>query len=280
MKTPKKKVPAAISGQTRARRRNDFADLLFQAVDHSSDLITMADLEGKITFVNRAFLRNFRYAEHEIIGQSIRRLTPANMPESLGIEMGTRAREDGGWKGECIAVRKDWTEFPVLLSLGPIKDRSGKLVGTFSIAQDITVQKQAEEHLRRSEGRLRAMLQDSAKLTELVDIFQSCQSMEEAYKITENALRGMLQARSGALCITSSSRNIVESVATWGEKLSTDRTFSPDDCWALRRGRVHIVTDSGSPLRCGHVKGEVQKGHLCVPLAARERRWAFSTWKD
>ena len=269
MKRPKAKRQTTDSRGSRARQRGDFADLLFQAIDHSSDLITMADLEGKVIFVNRAFLRTFRYSEHEIIGQSVRKLTPASTPDSLGLEMGKKAREDGGWKGECIAVRQDGTEFPVLLSLGPIKDGSGSLMGTFSIAQDITVQKEAEEHLRRSEGQLRAMLEDSAKLTELVDIFQSCQSMEEAYKITENALRSMLAARSGALCITSSSRNIVESVATWGDHLSTDRTFSPDDCWTLRRGRIHTVTDSGSPLRCGHVKGEVQKGHLCVPLAAQ-----------
>jgi diguanylate cyclase (GGDEF)-like protein/PAS domain S-box-containing protein len=270
MKVPKaKRATKTLSERSRERQRNDFADLLFQAVDHSSDLITMADLDGNIMFVNRAFLRNFRYSEHEIIGQSVRRLTPANVPDSISQEMGMKAREDGGWKGECIAVRQDGTEFPVLLSLGPIKDRSGKLMGTFSIAQDISSQKETEEHLRRSEGRMRAMLEDSAKLTELVDIFQSCQSMEEAYKITEDALRNMLAARSGALCITSPSRNIVESVATWGDSLSTDKTFSPDDCWALRRGRIHAVRDSGSPLRCGHVKEDVQKGHLCVPLAAQ-----------
>jgi diguanylate cyclase (GGDEF)-like protein/PAS domain S-box-containing protein len=269
LKSPKTKRPKTSSGRSRERQRSDFADLLFQAVDHSSDLMTMADLAGNIIFVNRAFLKAFGYSESEIIGQSVRVLTSPSTPDSLNMEMGKNAREDGGWKGACFAVRQNGTEFPVMLSLGPIKDNSGKLMGTFSIAQDITLQKEGEEHLRRSEGQLRAMLEDSAKLTELVDIFQSCQSMEEAYKIAEDALRNMLADQSGALCITSSSRNVVESVAAWGEHLATDRTFGPDDCWALRRGRIHMVRESSSPLRCNHVKGEIQNGYLCVPLAAQ-----------
>jgi diguanylate cyclase (GGDEF)-like protein/PAS domain S-box-containing protein len=269
MKSPKAVRPATGSRTGRRRQRGDFASLLFQAVDHSSDLVTMADLDGNITFVNRAFLRAYGYSEQEIIGQSVRKLTATSTPDHVSEERRKKAWEEGGWKGEYVAVRRDGTEFTVLLSVGPIKDKSGKLAGTFSIAQDVTVQKEAAELLRRSEGRLRAMLEDAAKLTELVDIFQSCQSMEEAYKITENALQDMLAARSGALCITSPSRNMVETVATWGDHLSTDKTFAPDDCWALRRGRIHTVAESMSPLRCAHVKGEVQNGHLCLPLAAQ-----------
>lgn len=269
MKSPKATHPAKDSRTGQGRQRDNFASLLFQAVDHSSDLVTMADLNGNITFVNRAFLRAYGYSVDEIIGQSVRKLTAPGTPGHVTEERRKKAWEEGGWKGEYLAVRRDGTEFSVLLSVGPIKDESGKLVGTFSIAQDITVQKEAAEQLRRSEGRMRAMLEDSAKLTELVDIFQSCQSMEEAYKITENALRNILTARSGALCITSPSRNIVETVAIWGDHLSTDKTFGPDDCWALRRGRIHTVADSLSPLRCAHVKDEVQNGHLCLPLAAQ-----------
>jgi PAS domain-containing protein len=63
------RVGDAALRQDASRRREDFTDLLFQAVNHSSELITMADLEGVIIFVNRAFLRTFGYFEHEIIGQ-------------------------------------------------------------------------------------------------------------------------------------------------------------------------------------------------------------------
>jgi diguanylate cyclase (GGDEF)-like protein len=71
------------------------------------------------------------------------------------------------------------------------------------------------------------------------------------------------------LCITSPSRNIVEAVATWGDTLATEKTFAPDNCWALRRGKIHRVNDSTSPLRCTHVSGSPAGGYVCVPLAAQ-----------
>lgn len=61
----------------------------------------------------------------------------------------------------------------------------------------------------------------------------------------------------------------MEAVGTWGDTLDTEKTFAPDDCWALRRGKIHQVIDSTSPLLCAHVSGCPAGGHLCVPLAAQ-----------
>ena len=61
---------------------------------------------------------------------------------------------------------------------------------------------------------------------------------------------------------------MVEAVATWGDTLATEKTFAPDDCWALRRGKIHRVSDATSPLRCAHVSGSPAGGYLCVPLLA------------
>jgi diguanylate cyclase (GGDEF)-like protein len=110
---------------------------------------------------------------------------------------------------------------------------------------------------------------DSAKLTELIDVLQSCQTVDEAYSIATGVLPGTFSCLSGALCITSASRNIVEAVSVWGAGATTEKAFKPDDCWALRRGKMHIVKDSASPMRCAHVKGLPAGGYLCIPLAAQ-----------
>jgi diguanylate cyclase (GGDEF)-like protein/PAS domain S-box-containing protein len=158
----------------------------------------------------------------------------------------------------------------------PVRDAEGKFIRIVGIAEDITVQRQKEQDLRDVHERLHRALaaaeeqaREAEKVTELLDILQSCGTAEEAYKITEDSLPGVLSARSGALCITSSSRNIVEAVSTWGEPLTTQKTFRPDDCWALRRGKVHRVRDPGSSLRCAHVQGSPADGYLCAPLAAQ-----------
>lgn len=119
--------------------------------------------------------------------------------------------------------------------------------------------------LRQSEQRAK----EAVQLTELVDILQSCQTVDEAYRVTETALRGALPSHSGALGMTSPSRNIVEVVVGWGDSLATEKTFHPDDCWALRRGKMHRNQEPTSPLRCQHVKEALKNGYMCVPLAAQ-----------
>jgi diguanylate cyclase (GGDEF)-like protein/PAS domain S-box-containing protein len=156
----------------------------------------------------------------------------------------------------------------------PVRDETGKLVRVVGIAEDITIRKQEEKILEETHARLNTTLhkaeqqaRDSARLTELMDILQSCQTVEEAYSIASRVLPNTLSSPSGALCITTPSRNVLEAVSIWGDQVATEKAFTPNDCWALRRGKMNQVRDSTSPLRCKHVK-EPTDGYLCVPLAA------------
>jgi diguanylate cyclase (GGDEF)-like protein len=134
----------------------------------------------------------------------------------------------------------------------------------------------ANERLEEAYGKLDVALreaeqhaQDALKLTELVDVLQSCHTLEEAYKIAKSALPTILSSQSGALCITGSSRNVVEAVASWGHSPATAKMFPPVNCWALRRGKIHVIKDPASPLLCPHVTGYPAGGYMCVPLAAQ-----------
>ena len=119
--------------------------------------------------------------------------------------------------------------------------------------------------LRETEQRAR----EASKLTELVDVLQSCQTTAEAYDIARTSLPKILSFSSGALCITSNSRNVVEAVSVWGEAVGTEKAFLPVNCWALRRGKTHAVKEFTSPMRCAHTVGSAIGGHICVPLAAQ-----------
>jgi len=125
--------------------------------------------------------------------------------------------------------------------------------------------KQLHTALEQSEQRAR----EAVRLTQLMDVLQSCQNLQEGYAVVGTTLPGILPSRAGALCITTASRDLVEAVASWGTDCASEKTFLPDSCWALRRGRIHVVSDPASPLRCSHVKDATMGGYICVPLAAQ-----------
>jgi diguanylate cyclase (GGDEF)-like protein/PAS domain S-box-containing protein len=157
-----------------------------------------------------------------------------------------------------------------------VTDANGAVRRVVGIAEDITSRHQEQAALREAHEKLGSALSDAmahaketAKLTELVDILQSCQTVNEAYKITGDAVPTIVASPAGALCITSSSRNIVEAVVTWGDGTAIERTFAPDSCWGLRRGKIHTVDSSTSPMRCKHVDPASGSGYVCVPLAAQ-----------
>ena len=60
-------------------------------------------------------------------------------------------------------------------------------------------------------------------------------------KLITDRAQILFPGSSGAVCVTANSRDLVEVVATWGEPSLIERFFSPKDCWALRRGRIHVL---------------------------------------
>jgi diguanylate cyclase (GGDEF)-like protein/PAS domain S-box-containing protein len=158
----------------------------------------------------------------------------------------------------------------------PVSDPAGKPYRVVGIAEDITERKRGEEALRESNENLNRALkesegvaQESAKLTELVDMIDCCETVEQAYDITRGALESLFAPHAGALFITNASRDAVEAVACWGISPGTAEVFNPGDCWALRRGKIHKVEKGKSPLWCPHVSGSPVGGYVCVPLAAQ-----------
>src|SRR5579863_6972530 len=174
-----KKRPTRQSGKqhtTAPKLTKEQVSVLTQAVENSSEMIGMCDADGLITFVNRAFLQAFGFSREESIGQHFGTGLAATNPPELVREIDQRSLKDEGWKGEIVAGRRDGTTFPFFLSVGPIKDDAGRVVGSFGIGQDISLRRQEEAALRDAHERLRAALLESeqrakegARITELVD---------------------------------------------------------------------------------------------------------------
>jgi PAS domain S-box-containing protein len=130
-------------------------------VESSADAIITGDLNGIITSWNGGAERLYGYSAAEAIGMSVDVLGPPERPDEVpGITKKVMS-------GEPIQhhtterIRKDGTRIAVDISLSPIRDQRGEVIGASSIAHDITAQRRSEEALRRNEklataGRLAA----------------------------------------------------------------------------------------------------------------------------
>ena len=105
-------------------------------------------------------------------------------------------------------------------------------------------------------------------LNEMGELLLACRTLDEAYTVITQLAGRLFPGVSGALCVISASRNLVEAVVTWGEA-QVSPVFAPDECWALRRGRTHAVTGGQAGMICQHVSAPSPVNSLCIPLTAQ-----------
>lgn len=138
------------------RRRREGADaigeslLLATIVETSDDAIISKDLNGIITSWNRGAERLFGYTAPEVIGRPVTILIP---PERVDEEPDILRRIRRGERiehYETVRRRKDGTLFDISLSVSPLVDDDGKVVGASKIARDITERKRIEQELREA----------------------------------------------------------------------------------------------------------------------------------
>jgi PAS domain S-box-containing protein len=128
---------------------------LVAIVESSEDAIIGKTLDGIVTSWNRGAERLLGYGAEEVIGQPITRFIP---PDRLDEETQIRTRLRGGERVEhfeTIRRRKDGTLVDVSLSISPIREGSGFLVGAAKIARDTTERNRAEATNREAHERLR-----------------------------------------------------------------------------------------------------------------------------
>src|SRR6187455_3635392 len=120
-------------------------------VESSHDAIIAKTLDGVISAWNAAAERMFGYAEHEAIGQPITLIVPPDLyDEEHNILRRLRAGERVDHY-ETARVTKAGERIDVSLTISPLRDRTGRIIGCSKIARDVTKAKRAESALRQSE---------------------------------------------------------------------------------------------------------------------------------
>ncbi len=140
-------------------------------VESSDDAIIGKTLDGIITSWNPGAERLYGYSSKEVIGKSIALLIPENLPDEVPQILEKISQGEHVNHYETIRVSKEGKKLHISLTISPIRDTQGVIIGVSTIARDITERKKAEEELKTSREELRTL---SARL-------QSLQENERAY---------------------------------------------------------------------------------------------------
>ncbi|NRF17144.1 diguanylate cyclase [Vibrio coralliilyticus] len=143
----------------------------------------------------------------------------------------------------------------------------GFLVGT-SYLSNRRINLRVEEEQTKQDERIRQRTNEIELMHRLANMLAACNNMVEAQKIVSDVLPRILGNVNGSVSLMRASRNQLVTQLDWGEEWPGSRSFAPDECWSLRKGRVYQSNDEFHTLSCEHMENVGDNQTLCIPLTA------------
>ncbi len=162
----------------------------------------------------------------------------------------------------------------VLYLLWDFSSRLRDMVARFSESNEALREAQAtvervNSEMRRRVGELERRNREISLLSEMGELLQVSQTQAEAYQVIARSARSLFEGLSGGLFVLSEARDSLDETASWGDFTPVKRVFGSGECWALRRGRAHLVDDPVTQPLCPHIVEPWSSAYLCLPLIAQ-----------
>lgn len=147
-----------------------------------------------------------------------------------------------------------------------LKQREAELTQARADAEQATRQAQQSLELERQRKR------EARLLSELGEWLQSCKTLQELFQVIGRYMAQIFPGTSGELYIYSNSRDVLDGVCAWNRPPHLVDHFQPDECWALRRGRMYRHGAGLVNFPCGHAHDvdplDPDAAYLCLPIIA------------
>ncbi len=248
------------------------ANLLAQV----ADAIIATDLELRIRSWNAPAERIYGWSAAEAIGQRIGELLETRYAgispeEALRLLFGS-----GSWSGEIEQRRRDGSFAPIQSSVTLLRDEAGAIVGTVAINRDISERRHSEWLLQAVNTRLEQAIVEAQRRTaeltqinQMHDLLQVCQNRVEAGEVIGLRLATIFPEHSGYLAVRKPGTQLLDLLSQWGEQQPERTVFPIDECWALRRGQLHVVSGAQGGPRCRHLATSQAAYACCLPLSVQ-----------
>ncbi|HAT6820102.1 TPA: diguanylate cyclase [Legionella pneumophila] len=254
---------------------------LKKVIESASDMIAAFDKEHRFITFNEAYQREFKrlFDKYISINLSLEKALvdiPENKKELAEIWKNSLQNNE---ENKTIELNTEHEKIVYEMSSKLIQNGDNEINGVVHSVRNITKRVQEHTELQESYQKLANGMKELQEkneqitlLVEMSDIMLACSSQQELSDVLSKYSQRLLRFSSGYLFIMHPSKNYLEKTTSWGDPQPHELTFTPEQCWAIRRGRVHHVDSSHIELLCGHVSFSLEQQDLsllCVPLMAQ-----------
>jgi PAS domain S-box-containing protein len=232
------------------------ASWLAAIVESSDDAIVSKTLDGIITSWNPAAERLFGYTAEEVIGRPIWILAPPDRENEMPANLERVRRGERVERYDTVRRRKDGSLLDISLTVSPIRDEAGRIVGASKIARDITARKQAEERQRLLTAELSHRVKNMFAVVQVLAERSAAKATSAAECI--ETFRGRLQALNAAhhaliaehwnwASLTSLVRTTLEPYLGEGDRIRVDvqdLRLNPEFALTLALGLNELATNA------------------------------------
>ena len=248
----------------------DLANTVIQAAE---DAIICLTLDGMTLSWNPAAERIYGYTAAEANNRSFSLVvSPEDWPELLR-DLIAMAAGAHAVPRQITCVHREGSVIAVSIAISPLRLSPGHLAGAAVIARQMDLLPGQEHELRDANKQLSETVRNLEQrnremnfVQQLSTLLQSCLTATEAHMVLDQSLPKLFP--SGTLFEWNTSVNLLEAKVKWGQPPLNDPVFSPEECWALRSGRVHRVADPSTLLLCPHLSRLSSSNSICAPLVA------------
>src|SRR5215216_3077594 len=170
---------------TERKRVEEASARLAAIVEYSEDVIIGKTLDGVITSWNKGAQKVYGYSEEEVVGKPINILVPPERHDEIPKILDRMRRGEAVEPYETVRMTKDGRHLDISLTVSPIKDAMGNIVGASTIARDITERKRVEKALREQTETLEKVNRIGRLLSSELDLQRLVQAVtDEATELT------------------------------------------------------------------------------------------------
>jgi diguanylate cyclase (GGDEF)-like protein/PAS domain S-box-containing protein len=241
----------------------------------AKDGILLLDaVSGEITDVNPFLVELLGYTHAEFLGKKLWEI--GSFKDAIANQAAFRELQQKKYiRYEELPLETKDGEHVEVEFVSNVYDVNGKDVIQCNI-RDISERSRTKDELRKANEELSALViklqkheREMRLINRMNDLLQACKNQEEAYQVIALAVGELFTGLSGGLAVLHDSGKYLETFACWGDNALLESVFPLEDCWAMRRGQPHEVTNPQTSVICRHFIHPPTTGYLCLPLVVQ-----------